>query len=351
MATINITQKSGATGNPTIDAQFKHIRSYGTTELKSAVFVDSYNATQPNAKALGNTGAAGYIEIGSNQKSNPVGLYGKDTQFNAANPNLGKLSIKPNFHSPDNAVETDEMVGIGSDNTNSVGKIMPTGMWVRSKNEAGTGYNAAFSLTNIPDGGATAGKVYTSVCNATTDANPGQYNMYLTDITASVESNVNVIRIQPTSATTANYTIAAPPSTANAPSIFLIGNVDVSGNHKMNGIVDISGSVNITGNTAMTGSLNITGNTLMTGNLSIVGNLIISSSAYVGLVALSGATPSVATVTIAGMTGTAVVMLTQTSNGGGPPLPDLLYTATSGQFVISTSVASTAEIAYNVIKL
>lgn len=340
MATINITQKPGATGNPTIDAQFKHIRSYGTTELKSAVFVDSYNATQPNAKALGNTGAAGYIEIGANQKSNPVGLYGKDTQFNAANPNLGKLSIKPNYHSPDNAVETDEMVGIGSDNTNSVGKIMPTGMWVRSKNEAGTGYNAAFSLTNIPDGGATAGKVYTSVCNATTDANPGQYNMYLTDITASVESNVNVIRIQPTSATTANYTIAAPPSTANAPSIFLIGNVDVSGNHNMNGVVDISGSVNITGNTAMTG------------NLSIVGNLIISSSAYVGLVALTNSGgPSSATVSISGMTGTAVVMLTQTSIGGGPPLPDLLYTASNGQFIISTTATSTAQIAYNVIKL
>lgn len=291
---------------PTKDAQFKHIITYGTTQLRANVYIDSYDATQPQAKALGNTGAVGYIELGANQKSFPVGIYGKDTQHNPANPNLGKLSIKPNFHSPNNIVESDEMVGIGCDDTNSVGFVMPTGMWIRSKNEAGAnGYNATFSLTNIPEGGG-SGVSFTQVISRTSEPDSDQYNVYFTNIGAApayAQTNVNLIKIEPTTANTTRYTITSPAATAKTASIVLSGNI-ITQNNDMAGIA-----------------------TLVSG------------------------TPSTVTVPFPGMTTNAVVMLTQNSGG---PLPDLLYTASAtagGQFIISTTAASTATIAYNVIKL
>jgi hypothetical protein len=277
---------------PTVDAQFKHLRSYGSTELKSAVYIDAYDSTQPDAKAPANQGKSGQLVLGCNQLSNPVGLYGKDTQHTVGNPNKGKLSIKPNVGAAAVITETVELMGIGADDTNAVGKAMPTGAWIRCRNDVATPINAAFSLTNIPEGGATNGKIYSCVVNNTTGANPGDYNMYITDITAGVESNTDIIKINPTSATAADITLGGPSAAT--------GSVIIN-NHKLSGIA-----------------------TLVSG------------------------TPSTANVVVAGLTTTAVILLTQSS---GAPIDNLLYNAIGGSFTISTSAASTATIAWFVARL
>jgi hypothetical protein len=282
--------------NPTIDAQFKHIRTYGTTELKAAVFVDSYDPAQPDAKAVGNAGASGYIELGANQKSNPVGLYGKDTQYTAANPNRGKLSIKPNIGAANITQETVELMGIGADDTNAIGKAMPTGAWIRCRNDVANPVNAAFSLTNIPEGGAANGKIYSCVVNNTTGANPGDYNMYITDITGGVENNTDIININPTSATAADITLGGPSAAT--------------------------------------------------------GNVIVNSFKYSGLsAALSGGPPSTVVV-IPGpntlLAASTVIILTATQG----TTADLSYAITSTtSFTISCSAASTAKVAWFIARL
>lgn len=301
---INEIIQNPSTGvkQPTIDAQFKRLRSYGTTELKSAVFIDSYDASQPDAKAVGNTGASGYIELGSNQKSNPVGLYGKDTQYTAANPNRGKLSIKPNIGAANITQETVELMGIGADDTNATlvgtrGKTMPTGAWIRCRNDAANPVNAAFTLTNIPEGGAANGYLFSSVINNTTNANPGQYNMFYTNITGGNETNTAVITINPTNTDKLDYTIKAPPEVATQASLILEGNV-------------------------------ITKNNGFAGRVTTPAGLT---------------TPPIL---ITGLTTNAVIMLTcvGASNAG------IFYTPTAGQFTI-TSTGAAATVAYQVIEL
>jgi len=295
---INEIIQNPSTGvkKPTIDAQFKHLRSYGSTELKSAVYIDSYDASQPDAKAVGNTGASGYIELGANQKSNPVGLYGKDTQYTAANPNKGKLSIKPNIGAPNTTQETVELMGIGADDTNAVGKVMPTGAWLRCRNDAANPVNAAFTLTNIPEGGAANGNLYSSVINNTTAADPGQYNMFYTNITAGVESNTNIIKINPLSATVADITVGAPTSAT--------------------------------------------------------GSVIVNSFKYSGIsAALSGGPPSTVVITPGPTTlnaASTVILLTATQG----TTADLSYAITSTTtFTVSCSAASTAKIAWFIVRI
>lgn len=297
MSTINITQK--AINTPTIDAQFKHIRSYGTTELKSEVFIDAYDAAQPDAKAVGNAGKSGYIELGSNQKSFPVGLYGKDTQYTAANPNRGKLSIKPNIGAANNTPEKDELMGIGEDDSNAIPSPMPTGAWIRCRNDAANQVNAAFSLTNLPEGGGATGATYSCVVNNLSDPNDGHYNMYYKNITASVETSTSVITIEPTNNNKLIYTLNAPPNVATGASIILSGNV------------------------------------------------ITQNNAFAGRVTTTGTGPYVSSaISITGLTTNAVIMLTCVSaaNGG------IFYTPSAGSFIISATGAN-ATVAYQVIEL
>jgi hypothetical protein len=283
--------------NPTIDAQFKHIRTYGTTELKSAVYVEAYDPAQPDAKKQGNIGAAGQLVIGTNQVSNPVGLYGKDTQYVVGAPNKGKLSIKPNVGAAAVITETVELMGIGADDTNAVGKAMPTGAWIRCRNDVATPINAAFTLTNIPEGGANSGYLFSSVINNTTNANPGQYNMFYTNITGGAETNTAVITINPTNTDKLDYTIKAPPEVATQASLTLEGNV-------------------------------ITKNNGFAGRVTTPAGLT---------------TPAI---NITGLTTNAVIMLTcvDASNAG------IFYTPSAGSFTI-TSTGAAADVAYQVIKL
>jgi hypothetical protein len=300
MSTINITQKAILT--PTIDAQFKHLRSYGTTELKSAVYIDAYDEAQPNAKAAANAGKSGQLVIGSNQLSNPVGLYGKDTQYTVAAPNKGKLSIKPNIGAATVITETVELMGVGADDTNATvvgtkGKTMPTGAWLRCRNDAANPVNVAFTLTDIPEGGAASGYLYSCVMNNSTSANPGQYNMYYTNITGGNETNTTVITMNPTNTATIDYTINAPPVVATQASLILSGNV-------------------------------VTRNNGFAGRVTTPAGLT---------------TPAI---NITGLTTNAVIMLTcvGASNAG------IFYTPIAGSFTI-TSTGAAATIAYQVIEL